>query len=157
MLFDADGLSGCPSPDQDGYHTGEKAISPITLFNGVVYVPTYNPAEPAASNDICEYDGSARVYAVNYCDGNAVYDFYDGNNTTTTDENGNTTEEAKYTRRDRYLGVGTQIPSGIAVVIRHGIADGFVSVQGKIVTLDEMDFPSGLAPYYWRDTRRLAQ
>ncbi|BBO93273.1 hypothetical protein [Desulfosarcina ovata] len=154
MLFDANGLSGCPSPDQDGYHTGEKAISPITLFNGVVYAPTYQPAEPAASGDECDYAGQARVYAVKYCDGNAAFDAYSGNNDTTTDAEGNTVEEARFTRRDRYLGVGTQIPSGLAVVIRHGIAEGFISVEGKIVTLDELDFPSGLIPYYWQDTRK---
>ena len=154
MRFDADSLSGCPNPDQDGSHAGEKAISPITLFNGVVYAPTYQPAAPAANNDPCSYDGKARIYAVNYCDGNAVYNFYSSNDTTVTKADGTTETVAAFTRRDRYLGIGMQIPSGVAIVIRHGKAEGFISVEGKIVTLEDMNFPSGLIPYYWQDTRR---
>jgi hypothetical protein len=119
-----------------------------------VYAPTYQPAGPAANNDPCDYDGKARIYAVNYCDGNAAYNFYSGNDTTVTRDDGTTESLEGFTRRDRFLGIGTQIPSGLAIIIRHGKAEGYISVDGKIVTLEELKFPSGLIPYYWQDTRR---
>nr|CBX27002.1 hypothetical protein N47_A10310 [uncultured Desulfobacterium sp.] len=126
-------------------HDGEKSISPITLFSKVIYAPTY---QPNASNDNpCEYTGNGRVFAVNYCTGNAVYNFYGGND----DKNDPQNVIRKFTRLDRYLEIGTDIPSGVSIVIRHGKAAGFISVGGKIYPLPDIDMPGSMIPFYWKE------
>jgi type IV pilus assembly protein PilY1 len=141
-------LSGCYAADNlvDVVHNGEKSISPVTLFAKVVYAPTFQPLAPSA--DPCAYSNIARVFAVDYCTGNAVYNFYKANDDPTPPE-GET--GAKYTRLDRYLGIGDHIPSGVSIVIRFGKAAGFISVGGKIYPLPDIKMPGGMIPFYWRE------
>jgi type IV pilus assembly protein PilY1 len=144
-------LSGCFAADNlvDVVHNGEKSISPITLFAKVVYAPTFQPLAPSA--DPCAYNNIARLFAVDYCTGNAVYNFYKGNDTDDNSDGTIDAEEKKYTRLDRYLAIGDHIPSGVSVVIRYGKAAGFISVGGKIYPLPELKMPGAMIPVYWRE------
>jgi type IV pilus assembly protein PilY1 len=141
-------LSGCYAADNlvDVVHNGEKSISPVTLFAKVVYAPTFQPLVPSA--DPCAYNNIARVFAVDYCTGSAVYNFYKANDDPTppAGETG-----VKLTRLDRYLAIGDHIPSGVSVVIRYGKAAAFISVGGKIYPLPEIKMPGGMIPLYWRE------
>ncbi|MDP2862212.1 MAG: hypothetical protein Q8N95_05410, partial [Desulfobacterales bacterium] len=144
-------LSGCYAADNllDVVHNGEKSISPVTLFAKVVYAPTFQPLAPSA--DPCAYNNVARVFAVDYCTGNAVYNFFTANDTDDDSDGTISAEEKKYTRLDRYLAIGDHIPSGVSVVIRHGKAAGFISVGGKIYPLPEIKMPGAMIPVYWRE------
>jgi len=149
-------LGGCYAADNAVQtsldHIGEKSISPVTLFAKVVYAPTFQPLAPSA--DPCAYNNVARLFAVDYCTGNAAYDLYSGNN---VDANGNSIieqSEKKFTRLDRYLAIGDHIPSGVSIVIRYGKAAGFISVGGKIYPLPEIKMPGAMIPIYWREIFR---
>jgi type IV pilus assembly protein PilY1 len=145
-------FGGCPDEGDNAEHYGEKAISPVTIFAKKVFAPTYQPVLPTANNDPCIYDGVARLWAVDYCTGNAVYNFYTGNDTTITDPStGATSTEAAYKRRDRYLDIGSHIPSGLSIIIREGDATGFISVGGLLKSPADIDLPLGMLPLYWRE------
>ncbi len=149
-------LSGCYAADNTVQtsldHIGEKSISPVTLFAKVVYAPTFQPLAPSA--DPCAYNNVARLFAIDYCTGNAAYNLYSGND---VDANSNSIIEAgekKLTRLDRYLAIGDHIPSGVSIVIRYGKAAGFISVGGKIYPLPEIKMPGAMIPIYWREIFR---
>ena len=145
-------LDGCPNSGEDSSadHAGEKAISPVNLFAKVVYVPTYQPASEG-DGDACTYDGIARLFALEYCNGNAAYSFFEENDSD-EDVSGTIEEgEKEYERRDRYMSVGKHIPSGVSVVIREGKAAGFMSVGGKIAPIPGIKGPTGMIPFYWRE------
>lgn len=146
-------FTGCIDEGDNAEHYGEKAISPVTLFAKKVFVPTYQPINPSSNNDPCVYDGVARLWAVDYCDGNAVYNFYETNDTDVLDAEGNPTGETeeKFTRRDRYAVIGEHIPSGVSIIVREGDASLFISVGGKIVTPADVDLPLGMIPLYWKE------
>ena len=129
----------------DVSHVGEKSISPVTLFAKVIYAPTF---QPNANTDPCSYIGSGRMFAVNYDNGNAVYDFYAENDTTI-----NNTLKVKYQRFDRYQSIGDQISSGVTIIIRNGKAAGFISIGGKLVELDTPYDSKGVIPFYWTEIR----
>ncbi|MFW6415324.1 MAG: hypothetical protein ACOCZ2_03315, partial [Thermodesulfobacteriota bacterium] len=60
---------------------GEKCLSTPTVINGVVYFTTFAPTEGAESDDPCDSSsdmGTARLYALDYKTGGAVYDDFDG-------------------------------------------------------------------------------
>ncbi len=147
ILFDDQ--DGCPHQDIDE-HAGEKAIAPVTLFAKVVFSPTFTPDEAAAA-DPCVYDGFARVFAVDYDNGNAAINFFTDNDVDTDDSGLIEDDEANFTRRDRYLAIGSHIPSGISILIRHGKPAGFISVGGKIAPVPGIKGPSGMIPFYWRE------
>jgi type IV pilus assembly protein PilY1 len=149
-------LNGCygvdNTTDTSLDHIGEKSISPVTLFAKVVYAPTFQPL--AASADPCAYNNVARLFAIDYCTGNAAYNLYSAND---VDANSNSIIEAgekKFTRLDRYLSIGDHIPSGVSIVIRYGKAAGFISVGGKIYPLPEIKMPGAMIPIYWRQIFR---
>lgn len=153
ILFHYD-QSNCPHQDGED-HSGEKAIAPVNLFAKTVFAPTFTPAGSSSNNDACVYEGTARVFAVNYSTGNAALNFYEAND---TEDDPNTTEEdesaEQFTRLDRYKKIGTHIPSGVSIVIRHGKPAGFVSVGGKIAPVPGIEGPSGMIPFYWREIFR---
>jgi type IV pilus assembly protein PilY1 len=96
----------------------------------------------------------ARLFAIDYCTGNAAYNLYSAND---VDANSNSIiegDEKKYTRLDRYLSIGDHIPSGVSIVIRYGKAAGFISVGGKIYPLPEIKMPGAMIPIYWRQIFR---
>ena len=69
--------------------TGEKALAVPQLYNQGVYFTTYAPLA-AADAESCDAGnlGTATVYAVNYLTGEAVVNYYAGNDFTSTDAEG---------------------------------------------------------------------
>jgi type IV pilus assembly protein PilY1 len=101
-------------------HDGEKCLSSSVLFYGVVYYTTFQPTF-GSTGDICSLsEGIARLYAVDYKTGNAVFNL---------DELG-TTEDL--TRSDRSGEMGTSIPSGVIVTFVGGTTVAYGGVGGGV-------------------------
>jgi type IV pilus assembly protein PilY1 len=106
-------------------HPGEKVLAPVTVANGVVYITTYQPTINNAVVDPCSLGnlGTARLYAVDYWFGAAVYNFDKTNDSlyntyksnpyaTHTGASGATSGDV-FLRTDRHVDLGSGIPSGI--------------------------------------------
>ncbi|MFH0810448.1 MAG: PilC/PilY family type IV pilus protein [Pseudomonadota bacterium] len=104
---------------QGSAHDGEKVLSQPTVFAEVVYFTTF---VPLSARDSCNPLGEALVYALRYSRGTAVLD-YDG--------------DGRVEKDDRSEDVGHSIASRVKIVIRGGVAAGFVSVGGKVAGAGE--------------------
>jgi len=92
---------------------GEKVLAKTLVFDGVLYVTTFVPANQDTVTAACTpNEGEARAYALNYLTGDAVYD-QDGDNTP-----------------DRSAVIGGGIPSEVVIVIRDGGVTGLVGTSG---------------------------
>jgi type IV pilus assembly protein PilY1 len=124
-------------------HPGEKIVSSPLVFNKVVYFTTFTPTTATSSgSDPCGTgigSGTARIYAVDYKTGEAVFKNFDGNT-------------AKLTKEDRYKDIGTGIPSQPSIVVTQletfvlvGTEQGTNTIaSGKGAVLDR---------YYWLKTQ----
>ncbi len=86
---------------------GEKIVSSPLVFDKVVYFTTFVPQRFAPGNDPCSYPsgtGTARLWAVNYKTGEAVFPDFDG-------------VADMLTKEDRYVVVGSGIPSDIGIIV----------------------------------------
>lgn len=100
-------------------NAGEKCLSNSVLFYGVVYYTTFQPTF-GVSGDICFLgEGIARLYAVDYRTGNAVFNL-----------DGSTTETL--TRSDRSTEMGVSIPSGVIVTFIGGTTVAYGGVGGGV-------------------------
>ncbi len=103
---------------------GEKIISSVIVYNGVLYFTTYEPESEDADDpaDPCDEAGGlgiSRFYAVDYLTGGAVRDFDES--TTETDGEGNT---VAYGKNDRSKVIGSSIASAPVVsVFKSGAVD----------------------------------
>lgn len=72
-------------------HKGEKCLSTPTVYSGVVYFTTFTPDEGLdITSDPCvnpSGGGTARLYAINYKTGGAVYNNFDGDEDPSSDLN----------------------------------------------------------------------
>ena len=149
--LDLDGLN------QDGRHGGEKVLAAPLIYNGIVYFTTYMPDAPSVvSADPCAVGnpGIARIYAVDYKTGEAVLNFYIGND----DEQSAVVNKRAISptykvlrREDRGRSLGTGIPSGVVVMVSpNGEANIIIGTDGG---------PNAVAPkaggsvyqIYWKD------
>jgi type IV pilus assembly protein PilY1 len=117
-------------------HSGEKAVSTPLIFDKVAYFTTFTPQTTVAS-DPCGLTGAgvARLYAVNYKTGEAVFDF---------DEDGSLEDGSN----DRSKDIGSGIPSEPTLVItEQGIFVVVGTQEGPFV----FDTQSGrsIHRYYW--------
>ena len=136
-------------------NSGEKVAAGATAYKKVVYYSTYAPntdtvvADPCTSGNL----GTARIYAVDYRNGNSVFNYdttndslyssYKTNSYATSDPNA-TTGNVQL-RSDRSLGIGGGIPSGV-VVARDKVLIGCGG--GLCMTTTA---PGGqVLPVYWR-------
>lgn len=119
---------------------GEKCLSETVIFGGSVYYSTFTPTIGNES-DICSIgEGTARIYIVSNKTGNAVFNLDDSN-----DLDGNPV----ISRIDRYMSVGTGIPSGIIL----GIMGGTVTAYGGVgagVFSPPLTTHRSLIPIHWR-------
>ena len=86
---------------------GEKIVSSPLVFDKVVYFTTFVPQRFAPGNDPCSYPsgtGTARLWAVNHKTGEAVFPDFDG-------------VADMLTKEDRYVVVGSGIPSDIGIIV----------------------------------------
>ncbi len=124
---------------------GEKVVSSPILFNKVVYFTTYTPPTSVlAASDPCATSmdrGIARLYAIDYLNGAAVYDFYE-----------DPANPKTLTKEDRAVEIGTSIPSSPIITI---LKDGpriMVGVEGGIMGR-KVNTDSTVHQYYWQQIR----
>lgn len=102
-------------------HSGEKVVSTPLVYNEVVYFTTFTPSSSAAASgtDPCETGtgaGTARLYAVDYLSGEAVFEHFDG-------DAGAGGGSGDLTKEDRFTIIGTGIPSQPTLVVTEGGGD----------------------------------
>ena len=136
----------------DSYpHAGEKVLSRPLIFYGISYTTTFTPI----SADPCHPYGDAKVYALNYCDGTAALNYYQGNDTGSGDD-----LVKKFDYRDRYRIIGEAIPSSPEILIREGVVAVLSSVGGGLPGLGEGGSPNVPQPEFalefinWRHLRK---
>lgn len=95
---------------------GEKALAKTVIFDGVLYVTTYTPASNLTAQLTCSAsEGSAKLYALNYLNGTAVFDY---------------NKDGSIATGDRTLNLGGGIPSELITVIREGGTSALVGTSG---------------------------
>ena len=107
------------------YHYGESVLGKLTLFDGVLYFTTYQPAY----DNPCEPQGNAFSYGLNYLNGAAALN----HNKDNEDASGNDPSDKSIT--DRYVKhTGVKgLPSGFEILVRDGRAGAVASIGGRIV------------------------
>ncbi|WP_319525023.1 VWA domain-containing protein [uncultured Desulfosarcina sp.] len=129
--------------------TGEKIISNVVVYAGVLYFTTYTPESSATTTtatDPCTSisgRGTARLYAVDYLTGAAVKDY---SSETETDGDGNT---VTYGKKDRSKVIGTSIASSPVIAVLAGGAKLYIGVEGGIQEEDPIEEIS-MHKFYWR-------
>lgn len=128
---------------------GEKITAGVTVFAGVVYFTTYTPESGTTDpSDPCEGAsgrGQARLYAVNYLTGGAVYDWSD-----TAEFTGDTTPvQVSLGKKDRSKLIGTSIPSAPVIAVLPGGARLYIGVEGGVTKQDPAAV-TDVNAYYWR-------
>ncbi len=127
-------------------HDGEKILSQVNLYSGIVYFTSYQPSV----SDPCNPQGNGFAYSLNYCDGTAAY------NLNTLNDSGTA---YNYDVTDRYHKVINifGIPSDFAIITRQGKAGAMSMMGGDIIgpkggsdfTIDSPGL--GLIPFYWKE------
>jgi type IV pilus assembly protein PilY1 len=132
-------------------HSGEKVLAEGLVFDEVGYFTTYTP-NTIASEDPCATGnlGVSRLYAVDYLTGEAVLNFYSGNDSDSTSGNARaSTDSGTVLRRaDRSVSLGVGIPSGVVMVMTLNDDKILISSGGGLWTGD----PTGggkVMPIYW--------
>lgn len=98
---------------------GEKGLAKAVIFDSVLYVTTYTPANNSTATITCAAtEGLGVIYALGLFDATAVVDF---------DGDGNP---------DRKVDVGGGIPSELVTVIREGGVTGLVGTSGGAASPD---------------------
>jgi len=116
---------------------GEKCLSNSVLFYGSIYYTTFTP-NFGDNNDPCFLgEGIARIYALNYKNGNAVFNL-DGVGTLND-----------LTRSDRTVEIGTSIPSGVIITFISGTAIAYGGVGGGVYR-PPIPSTKSIIPITWR-------
>jgi type IV pilus assembly protein PilY1 len=122
-------------------NSGEKCLSPALVFYGVSYFSTFTPTSSNGGDPCSVVEGIARLYALSYLNGNAVFNF-----DLTNDVNGRPT----LGRSDRSNVIGTAIPSGAIVAAIGGTtATGYIGIGGGIYKTP-LKSSKVLIPIYWK-------
>lgn len=102
-----------------GSNLGEKCLSNTVIFYGVVYYTTFQPGlDPS---DACYLsEGTARLYAVNYKTGNAVFNL-DGS------------LDGAISINDRSMVTGVSIPSGVIITFIGGETVAYAGVEVGVI------------------------
>jgi type IV pilus assembly protein PilY1 len=115
---------------------GEKSLSNSVLFYGVVYYTTFQPTFGAA-DDICFLsEGIARLYAMDYKTGNAVFNL-DGS------------LDGVISKTDRSTEMGASIPSGVIVTFIGGTTVAYGGVGGGVYR-PPLPSTKTIIPINWR-------
>lgn len=120
-------------------HAGEKVVSTPLVYNKVVYFTTFTPSTAVASGtDPCGRAGvgTARIYAVDYRTGEAVFERFDGDST-------------KLTKEDRFMDIGSGIPSEPTLVVTEQGVFIIVGTEQGPIGIDTEDRRS-IIRYYWK-------
>lgn len=133
--------------DQDA---GEKVLAPALVFNKVTYYTTYTPLGTGAVDPCTPGDlGQSRLYATDYKTGEAVFNFYTGNDTQENTNSRASVDNYVLRREDRSKDLGVGIPSGLVMVIdASGDAKVLIGSGGGIAN-GEAKEGGTIIPIYW--------
>lgn len=132
---------------------GEKVLASPLVFNGVTYFTSFTPTEPEG-DDPCKSGnlGTARIYAVDYRNGEAVFNYdllNDSEKDNVTNNRAKTRDNKVLRRSDRERTIGSGIPSEVKVVItEQGEAKIMSATDAGMQTEDALP-GSGVRPLYW--------
>ncbi len=98
-------------------NTGEKCLSSPVVYYGVVYYTSFAPTFGTEGDPCFVGEGTARLYALRYKSGNAVFNL-DGS------------LDGAISRSDRAAIIGTGIPSGVIITFVQGRAVAYAGVGG---------------------------
>ncbi len=119
-------------------NAGEKCLSNSVLFYGVIYYTTFTP-DPEHPTDPCFLsEGKARLYALNYKTGEAVFNL-----------DGETVNGQEISRKDRSIEMGPSIPSQIIVTFFGNEPVAYAGVGGGVFRAPIKN-PKTILPVYWR-------
>jgi type IV pilus assembly protein PilY1 len=122
-------------------NTGEKSLANPVVFYKIAYFTTFTPTGEVIEGDPCYVgEGDARLYAVRYDTGNAVFANFD----LTGDPSGTI-----LTKSDRSIVMGTAIPSGVIITFIGGKAVAYAGVGGGVFA-PQLGDTSPLVPMTWR-------
>ena len=147
------------------HYDGEKVLASPSVFNKVTFFTTYTPysLEEIADGDPCNSNnlGAARLYAVNYRTGEAVFNYYTASGTDTYSENQDSANNSRAAdsndegnswvlrRADRELAIGNGIsPSMVFIINKDGKATGDIFLGDKVERIDPED-DGMIYPVYW--------
>jgi type IV pilus assembly protein PilY1 len=118
---------------------GEACLSSPVVFYRTVYYTTFAPSI-LHLEDLCYVgEGVAFLYAVDYMNGNAVFNF-----DLTNDAGGTVLDKT-----DRILKIGTSIPSGVVITVVGNTAVGYAGVGGGIFK-PQMKKTKIFYPLHWK-------
>jgi type IV pilus assembly protein PilY1 len=117
-------------------NAGEKSLSSPVVYYGTSYFTTFTPTLGTSSDPCFVGTGSARIYAMEYKSGMAVFNL-DGS------------LDGRITRSDRSSSIGTAIPSGIIITFIGGIAKGYIGVDAGIFR-PKLSGEKSLIPVNWK-------
>jgi len=118
-------------------HSGEKVVSSPLIFDKVVYFTTFTPsASTESSGDLCftQGSGTARLYALAYKTGNAVF-YFSG--------------DSNLTKEDRCLTIGSGIPSQPVIIVTKTGGHVLVGTEGGVHSQSIMS-GQDINRYYWK-------
>ena len=118
---------------------GEKCLAPPVVFYRTAYFTTFSPTVGDLDDPCFIGEGVGWLYAVNYLNGNAVFNF------DLTNDIGGTV----FGKSDRILKIGTGIPSGVIITIVGDTAVGYVGVGGGIFK-PQMKKTKIFYPLHWK-------
>ena len=120
-------------------YSGEKCLSPSAVLDKVAYYTTFTPGAGGETDPCHVGEGNARLYALQYQTGNAVFNF-----DVTNDTGGNTVIK----KEDRSKSIGVGIPSGVVITFVKDKAVGYIGIGGGIDRVNP--HAKRRDPKYWR-------
>ncbi len=121
-----------------GANPGEKCLSNSVLFYGVIYYTTFQPTfDPTGSDPCFMSQGIARLYALDYRTGNAVFNL---------DHVGTLSDLGQ---SDRSTEIGVSIPSGVIITFISGTTVAYGGVEMGIFR-PPLPVAKTLFPVNWR-------
>jgi type IV pilus assembly protein PilY1 len=118
---------------------GEKCLASPVVFYRTAYFTAFAPTVGSVEDPCFVGEGVAWVYAVDYKNGNAVFNF------DLTNDIGGTV----LAKSDRILKIGTAIPSGVVITVVGNTAVGYVGVGGGIFK-PQMKKTKIFYPLHWK-------
>jgi type IV pilus assembly protein PilY1 len=118
---------------------GEACLATPVVFYRTVYFTTFAPTVGDTADPCFVGEGVAYLYAVDYMNGNAVFNF------DLTNDVGGTV----LAKNDRNLQIGTAIPSGVVITVVGNTAVGYAGVGGGVFR-PQMKKTKVFYPLHWK-------
>jgi len=137
--------------------SGEKVLAPASVFARVAYYTTFSPSsdEDEELDPCLPNRGTARVYAVDYLTGEAVFNYDRSNDSgysTETNRRAQGKEGEILKRSDRFKIIGSGIPSGVVVIISPDGESALIGVGGGL-EIPPVQVGRTAIRLYWREKR----